>query len=214
VKEVGLQRIAVFLVDEHTFDAIYDGYRERYGHDPELLAPGQFLPVVNPEVYQSWNPWWVVWLTPLVVMFFQWRVALNRAVPTAHKLLYGMLLTTGSLLVMVLAGVMTDGGAVKVSGLWLAGFYLILTLGELCLSPMGLSLVTKLSPKRLVGLTMGGWFLSVSFGNNFSGFFGGIQDMMSSVAFFLVLAGLAGLVALFILAVLPRLDAAIMKYGA
>ena len=43
---------------------------------------------------------------------------------------------------------------------------------------MGLSLVTKLSPKRLVGLTMGGWFLATAFGNNFSGFFGGIQHLM------------------------------------
>ena len=109
---------------------------------------------------------------------------------------------------------MSDGGSVKVSGLWLAGFYMIVTFGELCLSPMGLSLVTKLSPKRLVGLTMGGWFLATAFGNNFSGFFGGIQHMMSPVAFFLLLAGLAGLVALFLFAVLPKLDRAITKYGA
>jgi POT family proton-dependent oligopeptide transporter len=96
----------------------------------------------------------------------------------------------------------------------LAGFYLIVTLGELCLSPMGLSLVTKLSPKRLVGLTMGGWFVAVAFGNNFSGFFGGIQSMMQPAPFFLLLAGLAGLVSLFLFLVLPRLDAAIKQRGA
>jgi amino acid/peptide:H+ symporter len=210
----GDDRIPVFLVDPATFDAIYDGYRERYGHEPELLPPGQFLTVVNSEVYQSWNPFFVIILTPLVVAFFQWKVNRGKGVPTAHKLLWGMVLTTASLLLMALGGLMSDGGALKVSGLWLAGFYMIITLGELCLSPMGLSLVTKLSPKRLVGLTMGGWFLAVSFGNNFSGFFGGIQHMMSPVAFFLVLAGVSGLVALFILSVLPRLDRAITKYGA
>jgi dipeptide/tripeptide permease len=208
------ERTPLFLVDQHTHDAIYDGYRERFGHDPEVLPPGQFLTVVNPEVYQSWNPFFVIVLTPLVVAFFQWRVNRGSGVPTAHKLLWGMVLTTVSLLLMAVGGLMSDGGALKVSGLWLAGFYMIVTLGELCLSPMGLSLVTKLSPKRLVGLTMGGWFLAVSFGNNFSGFFGGIQHMMSPVAFFLVLAGVAGLVALFILALLPRLDGAITKYGA
>jgi amino acid/peptide:H+ symporter len=208
------ERIPVFLVNRRDYDAIFDGYRERYGHEPDLLPPGQFLTVVNPEVYQSWNPFFVIILTPLVVAFFQWRVNRGRGVPTAHKLLWGMVLTTVSLLLMAVGGLLSDGGSVKVSGLWLAGFYMIVTLGELCLSPMGLSLVTKLSPKRLVGLTMGGWFLAVSFGNNFSGFFGGIQHMMSPVAFFLVLAGLSGLVALFILAVLPRLDAAITKYGA
>jgi POT family proton-dependent oligopeptide transporter len=182
--------------------------------EPELLPPGQFLTVVNSEVYQSWNPFFVIILTPLVVAFFQWKVNRGSGVPTAHKLLWGMVLTTASLLLMAVGGLMSDGGSLKVSGLWLAGFYMVITLGELCLSPMGLSLVTKLSPKRLVGLTMGGWFLAVSFGNNFSGFFGGIQHMMSPVAFFLVLAGVAGLVALFILALLPRLDRAITKYGA
>ncbi len=79
---------------------------------------------------------------------------------------------------------------------------------------MGLSLVTKLTPKRLVGLTMGGWFLAVALGNKFSGFFGGLQNRMDPMYFFLVLAGLMGLVSLFILAVLPRLDRAIRKYGA
>jgi dipeptide/tripeptide permease len=210
----GGDRIPVFLVDQATYDAIYEGYRERYDHDPELLPPGQFLTVVNSEVYQSWNPFFVIILTPLVVAFFQWKVNRGSGVPTAHKLLWGMVLTTASLLLMAVGGLMSDGGSLKVSGLWLAGFYMVITLGELCLSPMGLSLVTKLSPKRLVGLTMGGWFLAVSFGNNFSGFFGGIQHMMSPVAFFLVLAGVAGLVALFILALLPRLDRAITKYGA
>ena len=79
---------------------------------------------------------------------------------------------------------------------------------------MGLSLVTKLSPKRLVGLTMGGWFLATAFGNNFSGFFGGIQGMMTPKYFFLLLAGLAALAAAFIFVLLPKLEVAIKKYGA
>ena len=112
------------------------------------------------------------------------------------------------------AGMMSDGGTIKVSSLWLAGFYGIVTLGELMLSPMGLSLVTKLTPKRLVGLTMGGWFLATAFGNNFSGFFGGIQGMMTPVSFFLLLAGLAALAAGFIRVLLPRLDATLKQYGA
>ncbi|RMF76745.1 MAG: MFS transporter [Acidobacteria bacterium] len=207
-------RIPVFVVDRETFDAIYEGYRQRWGQDPPLLPRGVFLTVINPEVYQSWNPFFVILLTPLVVLFFQWRDRTGKPVPTAHKLLWGMVLTTISLLLMAVAGVFSQGGTLKVSAMWLVGFYLIVTLGELCLSPMGLSLVTKLSPKRLVGLTMGGWFLATAFGNNLSGFFGGLQHRMSPTAFFLLLAGLSALVALFILAVLPRLDRAIRKYGA
>ena len=79
---------------------------------------------------------------------------------------------------------------------------------------VGLSLVTKLSPSHLVGLTMGGWFLASAFGNNFSGFFGGIQHAMSPVAFFLLLSGLAALASLFIYLLLPRLEEAIKQYGA
>jgi POT family proton-dependent oligopeptide transporter len=98
--------------------------------------------------------------------------------------------------------------------MWLIGFYAIVTLGELCLSPMSLSLVTKLTPKRLVGLTMGGWFLATAFGNNFSGFFGGLQSSMTPVTFFLMLASLSAGAALFIFLLLPKLDAAIKQYGA
>jgi POT family proton-dependent oligopeptide transporter len=209
-----MEKTAVFLVDQHTYDEIYDGYRERYGKEPTYMAAGQFLQVINPEVYQSWNPLFVIVLTPLVVLFFQWRAGRGKEVPTAHKLLWGMLLTTGSLLVMVVAGVMTQGGSIKVSGLWLASFYLVVTMGELCLSPVGLSLVTKLAPARLVGLAMGGWFVATAFGNKFSGFFGAIQHLMDPMYFFLVLAALAALVALFIFLVLPRLDRAIRQYGA
>jgi dipeptide/tripeptide permease len=214
LRRVEGEKTPMYLVNQDSFDSIYDTYRERYGHEPELMRPGQFLTVINAEVYQSWNPLFVILLTPLVVGFFTWRVTLNKTVPTARKLLYGMLFTTTALLLMAVAGMMTQNGTLKISGLWLAGFYLIVTLGELCLSPMGLSLVTKLTPKRLVGLTMGGWFVAIAFGNNFSGFFGGIQSMMQPAPFFLLLAGLAGLVSLFLFLVLPRLDAAIKQRGA
>jgi POT family proton-dependent oligopeptide transporter len=115
---------------------------------------------------------------------------------------------------MALAGLLTDGGTLKVSSMWLVGFYSIVTIGELLLSPMGLSLVTKLTPKRLVGLAMGGWFMATAFGNNLSGFFGGIQGMLSPVSFFLVLAGLASASALFIRLLLPFLERTLKEYGA
>jgi amino acid/peptide:H+ symporter len=207
-------RVPVFVVHESTNAAIYDGYRDRYGREPDYLEPGQFLQVINAEVYQSWNPFWVIFMTPVVVWFFGWRVSKGRPVPTAHKLLYGMLLTTAALLIMAVAGSQTEAGAVKVAGLWMAVFYLVITIGELCLSPIGLSLVTKLAPARLAGLAMGGWFLATSIGNKFSGFLGTVQNHMEPMWFFLFLAGLAAVVATFIFLVLPRLDRAIQKYGA
>jgi dipeptide/tripeptide permease len=204
--------LPTYVVDKHTYDDIYKGYKDRFGKDPGYLPRGEFLKVVNPEVYQGFNPLFVIIFTPLVVGFFSWLVARNRGITTARKVFLGLVLTTVALLLMALAGFLSDDGSAKVAGLWLAGFYGIVTLGELCLSPMGLSLVTKLSPKRLVGLTMGGWFLATAFGNNFSGFFGGIQGMMTPKFFFLLLAGLSALVAGFIFLLLPKMEVAIKKY--
>ncbi len=214
VREVEGKPIGTYVIDERTNTQLYAGYRERFGRDPELLPPGEFVRVVNPEVYQSLNPLFVILFTPLVVAFFLRRAALGKAVSTAKKLVYGLLLTTVALLLMAVAGVLSNGGADKVSAMWLVGLYALLTIGELCLSPVGLSLVTKLTPARLVGLAMGGWFMATAFGNKLSGFFGGIQGAMSPEAFFLVLAGLAGLATLFILVLLPKLDRALRKYGA
>jgi dipeptide/tripeptide permease len=200
---------ATYVVSQATFDSLYVDYEKRFGHPPEELAPGEWVPVINPELFQSLNALFVVAFTPLVVLLFGWLASRKREVSTARKMFYGLCLTTASLLLMALGGMFSDGGAEKVSGMWLVGFYGIITVGELLLSPMGLSLVTKLAPKRLVGLAMGGWFLATAFGNNFSGFFGGIQHMMSPVAFFLVLAAIAACVALFIFVLLERLDKAI-----
>ena len=214
VRDVEGHPVATYVIDSHTYESIYDGYRRRYGKDPTLLPVGEFLTVVSPEVYQSWNPLFVILLTPVVVAFFSWRAKKGKPVPTAHKLLYGILLTAAALAFMALAGLMTKSGTIKVSGLYLATFYMIVTFGELCLSPMGLSLVTKLTPKRLVGLAMGGWFLATAIGNKFSGFFGTIQGLMDPLYFFLLLAGVSALVALFLFVVLSRLDRAIRRYGA
>ena len=138
----------------------------------------------------------------------------GRTVGTAHKILYGLILTMLSMLVMAIAGWLTQHGALKVSAWWLIGAYAVVTVGELCLSPMGLSLVTKLSPKRYVGLMMGGWFCATAFGNKLSGFFGGIQSLMEPTQFFLVLAAAVAVVALGIRAILPWLDRVMKQYGA
>jgi len=198
----------VYVVSQKSYDGIYDGFEETFGHPPDTLDPGEWVTVVNPEGFQLFNALFVILFTPLVVGGFAW-LATRAKVTTGRKIFFGLCLTTAALLLMAVGGLFSDGGASKVSGLWLVGFYAIVTIGELLLSPMGLSLVTKLSPKRLVGLTMGGWFVASAFGNKFSGFFGGIQDQMSPEMFFLLLAGITATVALFIRIMLPRLDAAI-----
>jgi dipeptide/tripeptide permease len=213
VRQVGDQQFPVFLVDADTHHYLYDGFREKHGREPEVLPPGEYQELSNTVLSQIINPGFVILLTPLIVAFFAWRINKGKPFSTARKLFLGMVLTSLALVIMACAGFLTENGAIKASVLWLVAFYLIITTGELCLSPMALSLVTKLSPKRLVGLTMGGWFLATAFGNNFSGFFGGLQSHMDPAWFFLLLAGLVGLVALFVFVKLPKLDEAIQKYG-
>ncbi len=200
-------KLPLFMVDASLFATMYTG-------NPPELPPGQYLQVANSELFQSLNALFVIGFTPLIILFFGRLQRRGSNFSTARKIFVGLAMTTLSLLVMVLAGVVGDNGAAKVSWLWLVLFYAVITVGELCLSPMALSLVTKLSPRRFVGLTMGGWFLATAFGNNFSGFFGGLESRMSPTSFFMVLAALAGAVTLIIGLLLPKLDTALKKYNA
>jgi dipeptide/tripeptide permease len=200
--------VPVIMVSEGTFTEVY----QRATPDTPRLAPGKYVRLINAELLTGFlNPLFVVILTPVVVWFFAWRAKKGKGVTTARKIFIGMLIATFSLLIMALGAKLGQDGEAKTSMMWLVYYYLIITFGELCLSPMGLSLVTKLSPKRLVGLMMGGWFLATAIGNKMSGFISGLEP---GTTMFVVLAiailGVAG----FIFAMLPRLDAAIKKYGA
>ena len=94
------------------------------------------------------------------------------------KFTLGLLLAALGFAIMIPAAniVVQSGGAVKVSALWLTFSYLFQTLGELSLSPVGLSSMTKLSPRKYVGQMMGIWFLAASVGNLIAGLVGGNVD--------------------------------------
>ncbi|MCK5943640.1 MAG: hypothetical protein KAI24_16780, partial [Planctomycetes bacterium] len=207
VRENGDDDFVTYLTTPEKFAALY-------GAEAEEVPPGEFVKLANAELYQSWNAFFVVLLTPFVMLFFGYLVRKKIDFSTARKILFGMIITALAAGFMAIAGFLSNDGEMKVSGMWLMGFYGIITVGELFLSPMALSLVTKLSPKRFVGLTMGGWFFATAVGNKFSGFLGVLQGAMAPSMFFLVIVAAAGGVALFILSVLPKLDTAIKKYGA
>ena len=78
----------------------------------------------------------------------------------------------------------------KVTFLWLAGCTVLVTFGEMYLSPIGLSLVTKIAPPRIVSMMMGIWFLSSFFGNYMAGYLGTYYDKMSHSSYFMVMLGL------------------------
>ena len=127
-------------------------------------------------ISQSINPGWVILLTPLVLAFFAFLRRKNKEPSTATKIAFGLLISALSVLVMVAAVSVSNNGAEKASVWWLLGTYGVITIGELLLSPMGLSLVSKLSPVRLTSLMMGGWFLATSIGNKLSGILATMWD--------------------------------------
>ena len=125
---------------------------------------------------QSINPGWVIILTPLVVAFFTYLRSKKKEPTTPTKIAFGLLISALSVLVMIAAVKIGANGTEKVSVWWLVANYGIITIGELLLSPMGLSVVSKLSPTNITSLMMGGWFLSTSIGNKLSGVLASMWD--------------------------------------
>lgn len=142
----------------------------------ELPKQGGDVELWATNLSQSINPAWVILLTPLVVAFFTWLRSTGKEPSTASKIIFGIFISAISVLVMVTAVYIGKNGTEKVSVLWLMGTYGIITIGELFLSPMGLSLVSKLSPARITSLMMGGWFVSTSIGNKLSGVLATLWD--------------------------------------
>ena len=153
--------------------------------------PGSKLLLISTELFQSLNPFFVVIFTPVVVGFFSWLAARRREPSTPAKIALGLFITGLSTLVMIAAVYSSDNGQYKVSPMWLVTTYAVITIGELCLSPMGLSLVSKLSPPRLTALMMGGWFLSTSIGNKLAGVLGhfGTDSPNKATVFWINFAG-------------------------
>ncbi len=158
------------------------------------------------ELQASINPFFVIILTPLLVAFFSFLGRRRKEPSTPGKIAWGMLISAISWLVMVAAAIYTGNGLDKASVAWLFGVYGVITIGELCLSPMGLSLVSKLAPKRIAALMMGGWFLSTAIGNKLSGVLSGMWDLFEKKSnFFLTNAILTFAAFILTLLLLPWL---------
>lgn len=150
-------------------------------------AEGSKIYVWATNLSQSINPGWVIMLTPLIVAFFTFLRRKNVEPTTPTKIALGLLITGLSSLVMFAAVKAGHNGMEKVSPWFLIGSYGVVTIGELCLSPMGLSVVSKLSPPRITALMMGGWFLATSIGNKLSGVLASMWDRYEDKGnFFLV----------------------------
>jgi len=163
------KRIAAILIF-FTFTMLFWAAYEQKGASLNLYARD----LVRTEVFgwkfpssylQSCTPLFVIMLAPF--FSYLWVQLKDRQPSSPAKFTLGLLFIGSAYLLLVPASMFTAQG--RINPLWLVGLYFLEVCGEMCLSPVGLSTVTKLSPAKLVGIMMGIWFLATSFGNKLAG---------------------------------------------
>ena len=122
---------------------------------------------------------------------------------TPMKFVYGLLFVGLGFLLLVPAARLLVGEGTRVGPQWLLGVYLLHTIGELCLSPVGLSAMTKLAPERIVGQMMGIWFLGAATGNFIGGYVGGLFESYPLGQIFFSVFAISAAVALLMLMLTP-----------
>jgi POT family proton-dependent oligopeptide transporter len=153
---------------------------------------------------QSLTPFYVILLAPVFARL--WVRMGDRQPSSPMKFAWGLAAIGAAFCVLTAASGQTAGG--RISPLWLAGVYLLDVVGELCLSPVGLSTVTKVAPARLVGLMMGAWFFATSLGNKLAGYLSGFFVADDAGALMRLYGGMAAALlagAVVLVVVAPRL---------
>jgi POT family proton-dependent oligopeptide transporter len=162
---------------------------------------------VSGVISNAINPFFVIILTFPLIWFWGWLDKKGKEPSTPAKMAIGMLLVSVAYLIMY-QGAVSGGNTGRVSPWWLISGYGVITLGELMLSPMGLSLVSKVAPIRMRGLMMGGWFAATSIGNYLVGTIGVKWTVWSHSKFFFVVAVMCAAVGLLLFLILKPLKKA------
>jgi POT family proton-dependent oligopeptide transporter len=166
---------------------------------------------LRPETYQVFNAIFIVILTPPMLAMFGWLNRRRREPSTPVKIFWGLMIMGAAMGVMAIASLV--GGnedAPRMSPLWLIMTYLLITLGEILISPMGQSYVSKVAPAKIQGLMMGGWFAATAVGAMSAGLFGSFYAKMDHHWYFVMLAGISVFAACLILLCIKKLN----KYAA
>jgi len=168
---------------------------------------------ITPQIFQQFNPLFIVLLTPVAVAFFTYLGDRGKEPSAPRKIGYGMLIATIGFIVLIIASVGLPAPAdiqgvsnILVSPAWLIGTYFILTLAELFLSPMGISFVAKVAPPQYKGMMQGGWLAATAIGNYLVGVLGVFWDELPMFAFWGVLVICCLLSSMFMFSILKRLE--------
>jgi POT family proton-dependent oligopeptide transporter len=188
-----------------TLNIVFWGVYEQQGNTMQLWADKNtdwnFFGWEMPSTwFQSMNPAMIFAFAPLLNIFWAKQAAKNKEPSSVSKMALGCIMLGAAFIIMMIVGGITPADG-KASVLWLVGTMVIATLGELYLSPIGLSLVTKVAPARIVSMMMGMWFLSSFFGNYLAGYLGGYYDAMPKQGFFGLMTALGIIAGLMIWAV-------------
>ena len=192
-----------------------------------MVTTAQALNPIDPEVFQSFNPLFIVALTFPIMGLFAWLNRRNLEPSTPKKIGIGMIIAAFGFLLVLIASlklvspfmlqyvdefgkqaVKAVPDSSRVSPYWLINSYLILTIAELFLSPMGLSFVSKVAPSRFQGVMQGGWLLATAVGNKLlfvGSYFWGKLELWQLWAIFVACCLLS---ALFIFSIMKRLEEA------
>jgi len=175
--------------------------------------PGGSEKLANTELFQSINPLFIIILTLILVPLFSYLRKRNKEPTTATKFGMALFISGLSALVMVFAIMSVSSVYLhKTSPYWLWGTYFVFTISELLLSPIGLSLVSKLAPARLTALLMGGWFLSTAIGGKLAGVMTSFWDTFTDKkVFFLILVVAAFIGGILIFSRLKSLNAIVKE---
>jgi proton-dependent oligopeptide transporter, POT family len=148
--------------------------------------------------FQSFNPFMIFAFTPFIVALWSWQARRGAEPSTVTKMALGCFGAALANLIMVAAAWRASGD--EASWLWLLAYFVVITIGELYISPIGLSLVSKVAPVRMVSMLMGLWLATSFTGNFLAGWLGSLWSGMDKMMFFLMIAGIAAVAGAVILA--------------
>ncbi len=162
--------------------------------------------------YQSFNPFMIFLFTPLLTSFWAWQAARGQEPSSLTKMAIGCVLLGLGFIIMISAAQGLGSPDEKRSIMWLVSSTMIYTFGELYLSPIGLSFVTKVAPVRIVSMMMGVWFLANFIGNYMTGYLGTFYERIPKTQFFGLMTTIAVVAGLVLFVIGRPLDKIVSKH--